>query len=315
MGDNIYLGDRNGVRTPMQWSADRNAGFSGANPQQLYSAGHHRSRVPLRSGQRRGPAEQPPLAALVDEAADRAAQALPAFGRGTPRVPAARATRKILAFIARTTRTSVIWWSPTCRGSCSTSSSICRRFAGRRAGRDVRPDRSFPPIGKQPYLLTLGPHAFYWFALETETDGLPPAPAAEPPLIRVGANNDWQGLSPGRTKKQFEAVLRRALPERPWFGGAARSIQSLSIHDSIALNGSKDSHAPRMLILRVEYLDGEPDEYLLPLGDAWGQEARESGGVPPRNRSWRNCSGRARRKAGCCTTQPSIRPRRPLCWS
>ena len=37
MGDNIYLGDRNGVRTPMQWSADRNAGFSRANPAKLYS--------------------------------------------------------------------------------------------------------------------------------------------------------------------------------------------------------------------------------------------------------------------------------------
>ena len=59
MGDNIYLGDRNGVRTPMQWSADRNAGFSRANPQRLYPAGHHRPRVPLRGDQRRGAAEQP----------------------------------------------------------------------------------------------------------------------------------------------------------------------------------------------------------------------------------------------------------------
>ena len=52
MGDNIYLGDRNGVRTPMQWSADRNAGFSRANPQRLYPAGQHRSGVPLRGGER-----------------------------------------------------------------------------------------------------------------------------------------------------------------------------------------------------------------------------------------------------------------------
>ena len=59
MGDNIYLGDRNGVRTPMQWSADRNAGFSRANPQQLYLPVDHRSRIPLRSGQRREPAEEP----------------------------------------------------------------------------------------------------------------------------------------------------------------------------------------------------------------------------------------------------------------
>ena len=59
MGDNIYLGDRNGVRTPMQWSADRNAGFSRANPQRLYLPVDHRPRVPLRGGQRRGAAGQP----------------------------------------------------------------------------------------------------------------------------------------------------------------------------------------------------------------------------------------------------------------
>ena len=75
MGDNIYLGDRNGVRTPMQWSGDRNAGFSRANPQKLLPAGHHRPRVPLRGGQRRGAAGQPDFAAVVDEAADRPAQA------------------------------------------------------------------------------------------------------------------------------------------------------------------------------------------------------------------------------------------------
>ena len=87
MGDNIYLGDRNGVRTPMQWSADRNAGFSRANPQRLYLPGDHRPRVPLRDGQRRGAAAQPPLAAVVDEATDRAAQAVPGVRPRHHRVP------------------------------------------------------------------------------------------------------------------------------------------------------------------------------------------------------------------------------------
>ena len=59
MGDNIYLGDRNGVRTPMQWSGDRNAGFSRRQPAAALPAGDHRSRVPLRGDQRRGAAEQP----------------------------------------------------------------------------------------------------------------------------------------------------------------------------------------------------------------------------------------------------------------
>ena len=77
MGDNIFLGDRNGVRTPMQWSADRNAGFSRANPQRLFLPHHHRPGVPLRDDQRRGAARQPVVAAVVDEAADRAAQAPP----------------------------------------------------------------------------------------------------------------------------------------------------------------------------------------------------------------------------------------------
>ena len=58
MGDNIYLGDRNGVRTPMQWNADRNAGFSNASPQQLYLPRDDRLRIPLRNGQRRDAAEQ-----------------------------------------------------------------------------------------------------------------------------------------------------------------------------------------------------------------------------------------------------------------
>ncbi len=57
MGDNIYLGDRNGVRTPMQWAPGRNAGFSQRQPAAAFFACHHRLRVPLRDGQRRGPAE------------------------------------------------------------------------------------------------------------------------------------------------------------------------------------------------------------------------------------------------------------------
>ena len=88
MGDNIYLGDRNGVRTPMQWSPDRNAGFSQSNPQKLYSPGHHRPGVPLRGVERRRPAEQSPLAALVDEAHHRAPAAVSGVRPGQPALPA-----------------------------------------------------------------------------------------------------------------------------------------------------------------------------------------------------------------------------------
>ena len=74
MGDNIYLGDRNGVRTPMQWSPDRNAGFSTANPQRLYLPLVIDPEFHYRVDQRRNAAEQRPFAVVVDETTDRPAQ-------------------------------------------------------------------------------------------------------------------------------------------------------------------------------------------------------------------------------------------------
>ena len=87
MGDNVYLGDRNGVRTPMQWSADRNAGFSRANPQQLLLPIIIDPGVQLRSDQRREPAEESVFAALVDAPRHRDAQELQGVLARHARVP------------------------------------------------------------------------------------------------------------------------------------------------------------------------------------------------------------------------------------
>ena len=82
MGNNIYLGDRNGVRTPMQWNSDRNAGFSKANAQRLLPAGDHRSGIPLRSGQRGGPAAKPQFPPALDAALHRPAAQIPGLRPG-----------------------------------------------------------------------------------------------------------------------------------------------------------------------------------------------------------------------------------------
>ena len=122
MGDNIYLGDRNGVRTPMQWSADRNAGFSAANPQRLYlpvviDPEYHASAVNVEAQQ-----ANPQLAAVVDAPADRAAQAPPRLRPRRARVPAARQPQGARV-PAHVRATSGSWSSRTCRASRSTSSS------------------------------------------------------------------------------------------------------------------------------------------------------------------------------------------------
>ena len=77
MGDNIYLGDRNGVRTPMQWNSDRNAGFSKCDPARLYLPDCHGSHLRLPGGQCRGSAQRSIEPAALDAQHDRLAQALP----------------------------------------------------------------------------------------------------------------------------------------------------------------------------------------------------------------------------------------------
>ena len=143
MGDNVYLGDRNGVRTPMQWSADRNAGFSTRQPAPALPAADHRAGLPLRERQRREPGRQPGVAAVVDAPADRAAQAPP---RARSRARSSSSSRRTTTcsrssarqLTYRPSASTRCCASPTCRGWPSRSSSTCATFAGVGAGRGVR---------------------------------------------------------------------------------------------------------------------------------------------------------------------------------
>ena len=116
MGDNVFLGDRNGVRTPMQWSAGPQRRLLARQPAAAHPADDHRPRVPLRGAQRRGAAGEPELAALVDEAADRAAQALPGLRPRHASSSCSPTTRKVLAFVRASSRTRRCWWWRTSRG-------------------------------------------------------------------------------------------------------------------------------------------------------------------------------------------------------
>ncbi len=150
MGDNIYLGDRNGVRTPMQWSADRNAGFSRANPQRLYlpviiDPEYHYESVNVEAQQ-----QQPQLAAVVDEAADRAAQALPGL---RPRDDSSSCIRKT----ARCWRSSVACEDETILVVANLSRFVQYVELDLSAFKGSVPvelfgQTEFPPIGDLPYL-------------------------------------------------------------------------------------------------------------------------------------------------------------------
>ena len=128
MGDNIYLGDRNGVRTPMQWSGDRNAGFSQANPQRLFlpviiDPEYHYEAVNVEAQQNNPHSLLWWMKRLIA-----LRKSYTAFGRGSLDVPAPREPARSSPSCA-STRTSASWSWPTCRASSSTSTWTCPRTA------------------------------------------------------------------------------------------------------------------------------------------------------------------------------------------
>ena len=155
MGDNIYLGDRNGVRTPMQWSGDRNAGFSRADPARLYAPPIMDPGLRLPGDQRRGAGALPVLAAELDEAADRAPQAAPGARAAAP-------SNSSTAPTGRCSPTSAATSTRRCSSSCNLSRQAQPVSLDLAAFEGLVPvemigETEFPRIGDGAYPLSLGP--------------------------------------------------------------------------------------------------------------------------------------------------------------
>ena len=131
---------------------------------------------------------------------------------------------------------------------------------------------SFPPIGELPYLLTLGPHAFYWLALEPTP--VEPGTAEHPVLPTLIAPGEWDSLFAPDHRGRLDAVLPRLLRGRRWFGAKGRRVTSARIGDvaeiPLPFLWSEDEELPpprpaQLAFVHVEYLDGEPETYVLPV--------------------------------------------------
>jgi maltose alpha-D-glucosyltransferase/alpha-amylase len=168
MGDNVYLGDRNGVRTPMQWTPDRNAGFSRADAAALYSPvildpvyGFQAVNV---EAQERIPGSLLHFTRRIISMRRR----YPVFGRGTLEFLHPD-NRHVLAYLREHDGVTVL-----CVANLSRFSQYAELDLARYGGRvpvEIMGRVRFPAIGELPYLLTFGPHAFYWFELTDGADG------------------------------------------------------------------------------------------------------------------------------------------------
>ncbi len=269
MGDNIYLGDRDGVRTPMQWNPDRNAGFSGANTQQLYSPVIIDSEYLYEAVNVE--VQQKNIHSLLWWMKRLIAlrQRYPALGRGTFEALAPE-NQKVLAFLRVYEGQYFLVVANLSRFVQSVELDLS-------AYASLRPVEAFgrtkmAPIGKTPYMLTLSPHAFYWFSLESDASQATRAVAGDlHPRLTVAEH--WEEILRGRLKKNFESALVRDLPHRRWFAGKSRPIQSVQIAEVVPLDKSPEAGGAVLVFVRVEYLEGEPEGYSLVLSAYWDQAA------------------------------------------
>ncbi|HWR29009.1 MAG TPA: maltose alpha-D-glucosyltransferase [Negativicutes bacterium] len=234
MGDNIYLGDRNGVRTPMQWSADRNAGFSQANPQKLTlpvitEPQYHYESVNVEAQ------EQNPSSFLwwlrrMIALRNRYAS----FGRGATTFPASD-NDKVLVFIRSLEQEIILVVANVSRFVQHVNLDLSA-WNGM-IPREVMGGTLFPVIGADPYGISLGPHSFYWFSLEKKQ--LRGRPLCDPPEILSGdlLTQDLSSLedilSPAVWRKislRLPAFLE-ALPLQP----VGCSVRAASIIDGFIL--------------------------------------------------------------------------------
>ena len=264
MGDNIYLGDRNGVRTPMQWSADRNAGFSRANPQKLYAPPildpeYHYEAINVEA-QQANPSSlwwwMKRLIAMRER--------FQAFGRGTFEFLHPD-NRKVLAFTRTYAGEHILVVANLSRFVQAVELDLSA-FQGM-IPVEIFGRTQFPVIGESPYFLSLGPHAFHWFTLQLQHTLTPVSKSnLQPPTLTVVSK--WQDiLVKPELRTSLEVILPSYLSTCRWFGGKARVVQSTTITEVIPVSYQEtESH---LLFIRLDYTEGTPETYVLPL--AYGQ--------------------------------------------
>jgi len=267
MGDNHYLGDRNGVRTPMQWNADRNAGFSRANPQQLFlpviiDPDYHFEAVNVETQERN-------QSSLLwwNQRVIAMRKRFKAFGRGTmtflePENP------KVLAFTREYQEERILVVANLSRFSQVVEIDLAK-YQGF-VPEEVASGNRFPTITENPYLLTLGFHNYYWFSLTREEPLEISTDESQPRELVVGGS--WSTVLQGKAREHLERViLPRYLKGCRWFGGKSRKIQHLEIAHVIPME--RDGVGSYILLLSIRYSEGSNEMYQLGLSAAWGEDA------------------------------------------
>jgi maltose alpha-D-glucosyltransferase / alpha-amylase len=302
MGDNIYLGDRNGVRTPMQWTSDRNAGFSKCDPARLY--------FPVIMDPIYGyqvvnaEAQQSDQSSLLHWTRNMIAlrKLFQVFGRGT------------LTFLNPSNRKILAYLRDLDRGDGTHETILCvanlSRFA-QPVSLDLAPFAGmqpvemlgyvlFPTITEAPYALSIAPYSYLWLELQPSSvrPEEPPELAFEAPAenspeefaVLELLTKGWSGFVAGHGMAMLEAAMAGWVPRQRWFGAKTRKIKSARMTDwaelpaSIAANTmvppsselpAMNSIPPALFYFEIDYGNGSCDVYQVPLAFSAGADADE----------------------------------------
>jgi maltose alpha-D-glucosyltransferase/alpha-amylase len=265
MGDNIYLGDRDGVRTPMQWSPDRNGGFSRCDPARLFL-----------------PTIQDPIYgfdAVNVEAQSKTPASLynwmrrmiairrssQAFGRGTLRF-LYPSNRKVLAYIREHEGERILCVVNVSRAPQAVELDLSE-FNGA-TPMEMTGGTNFPRVGELPYLLTLPAYGFYWFQLSAAAvqDESRYGPGPQPELFTLVLTEGLRSLLEGRERDAIErTIIPRMIGTQRWFAAKGQRIERAEVLDYAVMNGRSGREEFVLPRFAVHLRGGERQTYFFPV--------------------------------------------------
>ncbi|MFW5716582.1 MAG: maltose alpha-D-glucosyltransferase [Spirochaetota bacterium] len=276
MGDNVYLGDRNGVRTPMQWSPDRNASFSQANPQSLYlpviiDPEYHYEQVNIETQQANSSSLLWWMKRLI---ATR--RRFRAFSRGTIKFVQTSNTH-IFAFVREYEDEKVLVVANFSR--YSQFADLYLDDYTDHVPEEIFSQSRFPQITDRPYSIMIGSSDYYWFVLRKVADGVVEDGGAGRTEISITAR-DWSSFSPKLKELLEEKVLRPHISGSRWYREKGSTIRRIRIEDSGSI-GTAESRS-RLLMVRVDLANDRSDSYLIIVSRAPAGEAEMIAGENPK---------------------------------
>ena len=318
MGDNIYLGDRNGVRTPMQWTSDRNAGFSRCDPARLYLPvvmdpiyGYQAVNVE---------AQVSDQSSLLHWTRNMIAlrKLFKVFGRGTLTF-LNPANRKVLAYLRVFDRGDGSSETVLCVANLSRCAQPVSLDLAGYAGMELVEMLGyvpFPTITDAPYSLTLAPYSFLWLEMQPASlapvqfsqEQLSPEQLEAAEMLGEIAPDEavssevlgrgWTGLLATHCLALIEGALPGWLRRQRWFGAKSRTLQSARILDWVELplaepadglhaSAGKDSGTsalpPALFFVEIAYVGSPADVFQLPLAFTTGAEAEKIFSTTPQS--------------------------------